>query len=197
MKNLSIGLNVLLLIAVIVLYILHFSGNGKSTSNQGGTATVNADAKIVYINMDTLLNNYTQSRELNEAFLKKLEANRTELNIKVKNFDREAAEFRNKVENNGFMTRERAEQAQMDLMIKQQNLQKLQQEMTENAQREQMEINRKLYDAITNFLTEYNKAKGFQLILSTTLGGNVLLAQEGFDITNEVVSQLNEQYAKK
>ncbi|AZS31341.1 MAG: OmpH family outer membrane protein [Butyricimonas faecalis] len=197
MKNLSIGLNVLLLIAVIVLYILHFSGNGKSTSNQGGTATVNADAKIVYINMDTLLNNYTQSRELNEAFLKKLEANRTELNIKVKNFDREAAEFRNKVENNGFMTRERAEQAQMDLMIKQQNLQKLQQEMTENAQREQMEINRKLYDAITNFLTEYNKAKGFQLILSTTLGGNVLFAQEGFDITNEVVSQLNEQYAKK
>lgn len=197
MKNLSIGLNVLLLIAVIVLYILHFSGNGKSTSNQGGTATVNADAKIVYINMDTLLNNYTQSRELNEAFLKKLEANRTELNIKVKNFDREAAEFRNKVENNGFMTRERAEQTQMDLMIKQQNLQKLQQEMTENAQREQMEINRKLYDAITNFLTEYNKAKGFQLILSTTLGGNVLFAQEGFDITNEVVSQLNEQYAKK
>lgn len=197
MKNLSIGLNVLLLIAVIVLYILHFSGNGKSTSNQGGTATVNADAKIVYINMDTLLNNYTQSRELNEAFLKKLEANRTELNIKVKNFDREAAEFRNKVENNGFMTRERAEQAQMDLMIKQQNLQKLQQEMTENAQREQMEINRKLYDAITNFLTEYNKAKGVQLILSTTLGGNVLFAQEGFDITNEVVSQLNEQYAKK
>ena len=197
MKNLSIGLNVLLLIAVIVLYILHFSGNGKSTSNQGGTVTVNADAKIVYISMDTLLNNYTQSRELNEAFLKKLEANRTELNIKVKNFDREAAEFRNKVENNGFMTRERAEQAQMDLMIKQQNLQKLQQEMTENAQREQMEINRKLYDAITNFLTEYNKAKGFQLILSTTLGGNVLFAQEGFDITNEVVSQLNEQYAKK
>ena len=197
MKNLSIGLNVLLLIAVIVLYILHFSGNSKSTSNQSGTVTVNADAKIVYINMDTLLNNYTQSRELNEAFLKKLEANRTELNIKVKNFDREAAEFRNKVENNGFMTRERAEQAQMDLMIKQQNLQKLQQEMTENAQREQMEINRKLYDAITNFLTEYNKAKGFQLILSTTLGGNVLFAQEGFDITNEVVGQLNEQYAKK
>ena len=197
MKNLSIGLNVLLLIAVIVLYILHFSGNSKSTSNQGGTVTMNADARIVYINMDTLLNNYTQSRELNEAFLKKLEANRTELNIKVKNFDREAAEFRNKVENGGFMIRERAEQAQMDLMIKQQNLQKLQQEMTENAQREQMEINRKLYDAITNFLTEYNKAKGFQLILSTTLGGNVLFAQEGFDITNDVVNQLNEQYKKK
>ena len=197
MKNLSIGLNVLLLIAVIVLYVLHFSGNGKSTGSQDGVATVNADAKIVYINMDTLLNNYTQSRELNEAFLKKLEANRTELNVKAKNLDREVADFQRRVENNGFLTRERAEQAQTELLIKQQNLQKLQQEMSENAQREQMEINRKLYDAITNFLTDYNKSRGYQLILSTTLGGNVLFAQKGFDITNEVVSLLNAQYPKK
>lgn len=197
MKNLSIGLNVLLLIAVIVLYVLHFSGNSKSTSSQDGVATVNADAKIVYINMDTLLNKYTQSRELNEAFLKKLEANRTELNVKAKNLDREIAEFQHRVENNGFLTRERAEQAQTELLIKQQNLQKLQSEMSENAQREQMEINRKLYDAITNFLTDYNKSRGYQLILSTTLGGNVLFAQDGFDITNEVVNLLNAQYPKK
>ena len=197
MKNLSIGLNVLLLIAVIVLYILHFSGSSKSTSSQDGVATVNADAKIVYINMDTLLNKYTQSRELNEAFLKKLEANRTELNVKAKNLDREIAEFQHKAENGGFLTRERAEQAQTELLIKQQNLQKLQQEMSENAQREQMEINRKLYDAITNFLTDYNKSRGYQLILSTTLGRNVLFAQDGFNITNEVVSLLNTQYQKK
>ena len=197
MKNLSIGLNVLLLIAVIVLYILHFSGNGKSTGSQDGVATVNAEAKIVYINMDTLLNNYTQSRELNEAFLKKLEANRTELNVKAKNLDREVADFQRRVENNGFLTRERAEQAQTELLIKQQNLQKLQQEMSENAQREQMEINRKLYDAITDFLTDYNKSRGYELILSTTLGGNVLFAQKGFDITNEVVNLLNALYPKK
>lgn len=197
MKNLSIGLNVLLLIAVIVLYVLHFSGNNKSTSSHDGVATVNADAKIVYINMDTLLNNYNQSRELNEAFLKKLEANRTELNVKAKNLDREIADFQHKMENNGFLTRERAEQAQTELLIKQQNLQKLQQEMNENAQREQVEINRKLYSAITNFLAEYNKSRGYQLILSTTLGGNVLFAQDGFDITNEVVNLLNAQYQKK
>ena len=89
------------------------------------------------------------------------------------------------------------DRAQTELLIKQQNLQKLQSEMSENAQREQMEINRKLYDAITNFLTDYNKSRGYQLILSTTLGGNVLFAQDGFDITNEVVSLLNAQYPKK
>ena len=69
--------------------------------------------------------------------------------------------------------------------------------MSEHAEREQMEINRKLYDAITNFLTDYNKSRGYQLILSTTLGGNVLFAQDGFNITNEVVNLLNAQYQKK
>lgn len=197
MKNLSIGLNVLLLIAVVVLYVLHFSGNKKGMSNQDGTAVVNSEAKIVYVNMDTLLNNYTQSRELNEAFLKKIEGNRTELNVKAKALDQEIAAFRQKMDNNGFMTRDRAEQAQMDLMVKQQNLQKLQQEMTENAQREQAEINKKLYDSIINFLTVYNKDKGYQLILSTTLGGTVLFSEKGFDITNDVVNQLNAQYSKK
>ena len=57
MKNLSIGLNVLLLIAVIVLYILHFSGNGKSTSNQGGTVTVNAESTLTWIRCLTIILN--------------------------------------------------------------------------------------------------------------------------------------------
>ena len=197
MKNLSIVLNVVLLIAVVVLYVLHFAGNSKSTGVQDGGVAVAADAKIVYINMDSLLSNYKQSRELNEAFLKKVEDNRTELNMKAKMFEQEVVAFQQKLENNGFMTRERAEQAQADLMVKRQNLQKLDQELMETAQREQMELNNKLYTEITDFLREYNKKKGYQLILSTTLGGNVFYAEEGCDITKDVVDQLNQQYEQK
>ena len=197
MKNLSIVLNVVLLIAVVVLYVLHFAGNSKSTGVQDGGVAVAADAKIVYINMDSLLSNYKQSRELNEAFLKKVEDNRTELNMKAKMFEQEVVAFQQKLENNGFMTRERAEQARADLMVKRQNLQKLDQELMETAQREQMELNNKLYTEITDFLREYNKKKGYQLILSTTLGGNVFYAEEGFDITKDVVDQLNQQYEQK
>ena len=197
MKNLSIVLNVVLLVAVVVLYVLHFSGNSKSAGVQEGGVAVAADAKIVYINMDSLLSNYKQSRELNEAFLKKVEDNRTELNMKAKMFEQEVVAFQQKLENNGFMTRERAEQAQADLMVKRQNLQKLDQELMETAQREQMELNNKLYTEITNFLREYNKKKGYQLILSTTLGGNVFYAEDGFDITKDVVERLNQQYEQQ
>lgn len=197
MKNFSIGLNIVLLIAVIVLYVLHFSGNSGKAGEQTNVAAVVPDAKIVYINMDSLLSNYLQSRELNEAFLKKVEDNRTDLNMKAKRFEEEVVAFQQKLENNGFISRERAEQAQAELMVKRQNLQKLDQELMENTQREQIELNQKLYTDITNFLKEYNKTKGYQLILSTTLGGNVFYAEEGFDITKDVVEKLNQQYTKE
>jgi hypothetical protein len=35
------------------------------------------------------------------------------------------------------------------------------------------------------------------MILSTTVGGTVLYARDGMDITDEVVSELNRRYSKK
>ncbi|MCM1029945.1 MAG: OmpH family outer membrane protein [Oscillibacter sp.] len=199
MKSYSIALNVVLLIAVGVLYILHFTGNSCTSANVGesGNNVGNVDAKIVYINTDTLLRNYTLSVELNEAFLKKQEERNTELNIKAKDLDRQAREFQRKLENNGFISAERAEAARQDLLEKNQKLQQLQQEMTEKMMKEQSELNKKLFESITNFLTEYNKEKGYEIVLSTVVAGNVLYAADGFDITQDVVKGLNEQYKRK
>ena len=182
-----------MLIAVIVLYVLHFSGKTKNVEEQTGLSAVVPNAKIVYINMDSLLSNYEQSRELNEAFLKKVENNRTELNMKAKMFEQEVVAFQQKLDNNGFVTRERAEQAQADLMVKRQNLQKLDQELMETTQREQIELNQKLFTEITNFLKEYNKTKKFDIIISKA-GDNLLYANPKYDITNDVVKGLNKRY---
>ena len=198
MKNVSLVLNVVLLIAVIVLYFLHFSGNDRSFGvGPVGEKTINPNARIVYINMDTLLNNYAQSRELNEAYLKKVENSRTELNVKVKLWAKDAEEFQNKVNNNGFVTRDRANQAYADIMVRKETLERQEQEMHETALREQQELNQKLYNVLTAFLKEYNSSRGYEMILSTTLGGNVFYSADGFDITRDVVTQLNAQYASQ
>ncbi len=200
MKSYSIALNVVLLIAVGVLYVLHFTNTGACSSanvRENGNNIGKGDVKIVYINTDTLLRNYTLSVELNEAFLKKQEERNTELNIKAKDLDRQAREFQRKLENNGFISAERAEAARQDLLEKNQKLQQLQQEMTEKMMKEQSELNKKLFESITNFLVEYNKEKGYEIVLSTVVAGNVLYAADGFDITQDVVKRLNEQYKKK
>ena len=197
MKNLSIVLNVVLFVAVIVLYVLYFSGHKSPETAMTSKVAGPADAtKIVYINTDTLLNNYQLAVELNEAFLKKQEDRRTELNIKAKAIDQEGTEFQRKLQNNGFISEARAIEARDQLLVKQENFRRLQQEMMDKASREQSELNKQLFDEITNFLKEYNKEKGFSIVLSTQLGGNVLYAEDGFDITKEIVDRLNANYKK-
>lgn len=199
MKNFSIVLNVVLCIAVIVLYALYFSCGSASDVKETGGASVADEAgatKIVYINTDTLMTNYLLAVELNEAFLKKQEERRTELNVKAKSLDQEANEFQRKLQNNGFLSEARAIDARDQLLIKQENLRRLQQEMIDKTAREQNDLNRQLFEEITSFLKEYNKEKGFNIVLSTQLGGNVLYAEDGYDITMDIVNRLNENYKK-
>lgn len=196
MKNLSIVLNVVLFIAVIILYVLHFSGRQTAevaASSSDGNVNTGA-TKIVYINTDTLMNNYQHAVELNEAFLKKQEERRTELNVKAKSLDQELNEFQRKLQNNGFLTEARAMDARDQLLVKQENLRRLQQEMIDKTAREQNDLNKQLFEEITDALQQYNQAKGFNIVLSTQMGGNVLFAQDGFDITPDIVNLLNENY---
>src|SRR5688572_28417622 len=56
MKNLSLILSSVLLVAVTVLYYLHFSSNGSKSSSSGSVAV--GELSIAYINSDSVLKNY-------------------------------------------------------------------------------------------------------------------------------------------
>ena len=49
----------------------------------------------------------------------------------------------------------------------------------------------KVSEAVNSFLKEYNKDKGFNLILSKA---SIMLADESMDITAEVIEGLNANY---
>ena len=161
MKNSSVMLSVL---AGIVIAALSLAGctSGKANGEVGSGEAVKTNGtgtKIVYINTDTLMSNYLLAIELNEAFWKKQEERRTELNIKAKSLDQETNEFQRKLQNNGFLSEARAVDARDQLLIKQENLRRLQQDMMDKTAREQNELNKQLYDKLTSFLKEYNKEK--------------------------------------
>lgn len=198
MKKFSFVLRV---VSGVAVFAISLSGcTQQRTSGTSGNNPVSAPvagtARIVYINTDTLMNQYLLAIELNEAFLKKQEERRTELNVKAKSLDQEVNEFQRKLQNNGFLSEARAIDARDQLVVKQENLRRLQEELIEKTAREQSELNKQLFDKLTVFLSEYNKEKGFDIVLSTQLGGNVLFAVDGYDITKDVVNRLNEDYKK-
>ena len=200
MKNISLVLNAVLILAVIILFILVL-GNKKNNTATGefraNDSTFSNRLPIAYINIDSLLLNYQFAKESNENLMKRQEDSRLDLNIKARQLQAEMAEFQKKLQNNAFLSRERAEQEQGRLMRKEQDLQQLNAKLSQELMDVQQKVSEQLRDSINIFLKEYNKDKKFELILSNTSSDNILIANDAYDITKEVTEALNSRYSKK
>ena len=194
MKRLNYLVNGLAALALIVL----FSQCAGKADNQAANASTQAAGlsgmKIAYVEIDSLLTKYRFWNDLNEMMIQKEENIRTTLNEKAKELDKEMREFQRKLENNGFASRERAEQENMRIAQKQRDLQQLQEKLTSELQTENQKNSLQLRDSINSFLKIYNKDKGYSLIISNTGFDNLLYADQAFNITSEIVEGLNARY---
>ncbi len=198
-KNLSLVLNGILLVAVIILFILvlgNKSGKKVNEVAKKGDSAVVVDLPIAYVNIDSLLLNYTFAKNANEALISKQENSRATLNQRARVLQTEMDEFNRKLENNAFLSRERAEDAQKSILKKQQDLQQLEGNLTQQLMEQQEKMNRQLRDTINAFFKEYNKNGKYELIISNTANDNVLFSKKSYDITNDVIVQLNARVKK-
>lgn len=194
MKQISTVLKGVLVIAVTVLVGCQPSNKTETKSGTNDAAVSETDFSVAFINTDSLLQKYDYAKVLNDKILSKEEISRANFNEKAKVFQQDAVEFQRKVQNNGFLSLDRAEKEQQRLAKAERDLQELNQRLTNELQIEQGKINRQLRDTLISYLEEYSKTKPYRLILSNTLGDNVLYSAPGVDITDEVVEALNARY---
>ncbi len=203
MKNfslISLVLNGILLIAVIILFYLVLGKESNKPANmvmKAGNSTVSGSLPIAYVNVDSLLLNYTFAKNANESLIKKQEDSRLTLNSRARQLQVEMSEFQRKLENNAFLSRERAEAEQSRLMKKQQDLQQMEGAMSQQLMEQQQKMSEQLRDTINAFMKDFNKDNRYQMIISNTANDNVLYAGKSYDITSEVITKLNERFGKK
>ena len=170
----------------------------NKNANEGNAtpaaALASGELKIAYVEIDSLLTKYRFWNDLNEMMIQKEENIRTTLNEKAKELEQEMREFQRKLENNGFASRERAEQENLRIAQKQRDLQQLQEKLANELQTENQKNSLQLRDSINSFLKIYNKDKGYSLIFSNTGFDNLLYADKAFNITEEIVEGLNARY---
>lgn len=188
-----------LAVAIIILYVLHFtSGSSKNSSSAKLFDTLSNDSSvtlpIAYVNIDSLLINYNFAKDLNEALMRTEENSRASLTQKERQLNTAAQEFQRKLQNNAFLSQERAEQEQQRLMKMQQEYQEMAERLSHEFAIEQDKLNFEMEDTIKVQLKEFNKAHGYQVILSNRGTSNILLATDAYDITREVTEYLNRKY---
>ena len=188
MNKVQILVNVVLVAAVAALFVLHFSKKECAPAEVAASSDV---MPVAYLNVDSLLANYSFAIEASEKLMSKQEDARLKMNTKLRTFQNEVADFQRKLQNNAFLSRERAEKEQQRLAKKEQELQELEAKLTQDIMLENQKLNMQLADSLTNFLQVFNADGRYHVIMSNNAKDNVLMAAEQYDITDEVVAGMN------
>lgn len=190
--------NIVILVALVLMWVMHPKCDDTDTCNASASTSASCEKiAVAYVNIDSILINYTKAQDLNEELMSQEEEARTSLTAQARALETEMQEFQRKVENNGFLTRERAQAKQQELILKQQTLEQTQQKKSNELALKQQDVNETVLESINSFIAEYNVEAGYEIIFTQNGGiGTILYANETYNITAEVLAQLNEQYKK-
>ena len=192
MKNTSIVINIVLAIAVAILYILHFTSKPSAFgSSDGSIASSDKALSLAYVNSDSLLKNYDYFKDLEKTFTEKRDKLNNEYQNRAMGLQREIENFRVTA---GNMTISQARAVEEDLTKKQQNLMLYQEQLGQQLMQEESRMNTELYDKVAGYLRQYGLDKDLQIVLTYSKGSGVLYASDSLDITKEVIVGLNEAY---
>lgn len=163
----------------------------NNTASQENAPVAVSGLKIAYIDVDSLLANFTFAQDLMEELTRKEENYRLVLTEEANKLDKEAQDFQKKVQNGVYSSRERAESEQNRLLKKQQALQEKSDKYSLELLNEREANSQKISETVENHVKEYNKTHGFNLIISKN---SLLYADEGLNITADILDGLNAEY---
>ena len=220
MNKISLVINALLLAAVGVLYYFHFSGKKEEVVTDANLLasrdSVSRNLTMVYVNIDSLWEQYDYVDEINIQLEAKKNAMLSEISSKTSKLEsrlgaknealqRKAQEFEAKAEGMSQaiqqikmqQLQEEDQALQQEHMEAQQEVAQLKEQKGAELMQEEARLNADVQKIITEYLEKYNKEHNYTFILAKGTGGGIMLAHEALDVTSEIIDGLNKEYEEK
>lgn len=188
------ALNFVKTAAVLLSAVIVVSCNQQPEKTAPAAAVEKKTEPIVFVNSDSLLNNYEYFKDTKAKFEAKSKKAQSDLTAKGTAFQKEVAEYQKNAQS---MSADQRAATEERLARKQQELAAFNQNASTALQTEEAEENEKLYNKVSDYLKTYAKNKGYKMVLTYSRGNpTVLYADSTLDVTKEVVAGLNEAYKK-
>ena len=198
MKNTSLILSIISLIAVVAFGILTLTKGSSKTEVAAGEDTAEAVASkgdIVYVDLDRIFSEYDMANDLRSVVETKIQNIQAEVTRRGQKLEKEVASFQEKIEK-GLLTRSVAEAQNQKLQQQDIEFQNYAAQKQQEINEEQVVMMNQLSDAIKTYIDKYNTEKQYAMILTNTGGTPVISADSALDITDAVLAGLNEEYIK-
>ena len=188
------------LLATVLLFSVASCSEQADTSTTQEESSVEATPEftpsttgvvIAYINTDSIRANYKLYKELEEELLQERLVAENQFNAQVSAFEKDYTDAQ----------REAASLSQEGLAILQRRLQTREQELMQQKQVMEGQLikseEQKLEEytrVIKDMLKDYSSEKGIDVVMAHGDISNLLYINEAFDVTSDVIQQLNAQY---
>jgi outer membrane protein len=204
-KNLSLVLNVILLIAVCVLFYLHFSSKGQTVDAGNGTASGEISSaptkaakqgSIYFVNIDTVNEKYDLMKDVMKNLNDKKSGLQAEYQRAGKKYQEEGMSYQKQLNDNTIGVDE-ARKIEAGLKKQEQHIMDLEAAM-EKLQDEAASHQDELQKEVDSYMKEYGKKKNIDYVLGYSGMIRMLFyANDSLDVTSEVLAGLNERYKAK
>ncbi|HEY9001073.1 MAG TPA: OmpH family outer membrane protein [Mucilaginibacter sp.] len=166
----------------------------KTSDKSAASTTPPSSGSIVYVNQDTLLSKYEYFKDMSKRLDDKRKAAQNDVGSRQQALQREAADYQRSA--NTLSADQRATTEQR-LQREGQEFQQYSQNAAAQIQNGEGEEQKKLYEKVAAFMTDYAKEKGYKMILTFQKGNTTMwYGDPGLDVTSDVVKRLNDAYAK-
>ncbi|MDB5221588.1 MAG: hypothetical protein JWN83_255 [Chitinophagaceae bacterium] len=196
MKHFSLILNVVLLLLVGYLYFDKFSSSSKKTTvantQKCKDSSTHHGNKVAYIDLDSLQGSYEYYKVLKADFEKQQAASNNQVADLQRRYQARAMQLQQK---GATMTPQEQEAAMKEINQMQQGLQAKKQELDNALYNSNSKMKEDILTKIQDFLKTYNSDGRYDYVLSYE-PGFMFYKDSALNITGDVISGLNELYAK-
>lgn len=163
----------------------------KVEPGQSSTDPQTTGLKIAYVNGDSVLLHFAEFRKESEAMEDRQRKAEEQLQSKGAALEKEIMAYQQKAQS-GTMTGKEMEAREKYLASRQEAILAERDRIAREIMGETDAINNRLQAVLQEKLNEIKKEEGYDFILSYVEGGQILIADEKYNITDRVLKALNE-----
>jgi outer membrane protein len=147
--------------------------------------------KTGFVNTETIVKEYKEMSDTQELYAKKNDEMSSALDIKIQEFQIKADLYQ---KNGPSMNRSEREKKEEELMMLRQQIQQEQQTGSRQLQQESQAAIDSVIKKVKARVKEYGEKNGYDYIYGQNDAGSVMFGKAEYDLTDEVLKELNDNY---
>jgi outer membrane protein len=176
----------------------------KNTKDDKNTTTVNTKPtdsieegsvgiRAAYYNVDSLNENYQLVKDVSADIERKIKNKSNSFEAEVKSFEKWATDMEKKMRNGELLSSEEKKFAEQ-FQKRQMELGQKEQRIGAEIQEMQMKELDRASNRVSGFVKDYALKHGYDMIFQFQKGGQIIYINEAFDVTEDIINGLNEEY---